>query len=85
MRYQENNYHTYDLIQDIIELLNNYLVKKKEKYFNNMIQCFDTLTEYIQGPCYENQVALIQGSFLDLASNLLAVFFFFNNFFLFYY
>jgi len=40
-----------------------------------MIQCFDTLTEYIQGPCYENQVALIQGSFLDLASNLLAVIF----------
>lgn len=38
-----------------------------------MIQCFDTLTEYIQGPCYENQVALIQGSFLDLSSNLLAV------------
>lgn len=39
----------------------------------NMVQCFDTLTEYIQGPCYENQVALIQGSFLDLASILLSV------------
>jgi hypothetical protein len=38
-----------------------------------MVQCFDTLTEYIQGPCYENQVALIQGSFLDLASILLSV------------
>lgn len=73
LRYQENNYHTYDIIQDIIELLNNYLLKKKEKHFNNMIQCFDTLTEYIQGPCYQNQVALIQGSFLDLASTLLEV------------
>ena len=73
MRFQSNNYHSYDIIQDIIELLNNYLTKKKAAYFENMIQCFDTLTEYIQGPCYENQVALIQGSFLDLASNLLSV------------
>ena len=35
-----------------------------------MIQCFDTLTEYIQGPCRENQKALIQGNFLDIASKL---------------
>ena len=38
-----------------------------------MIQNFDTLTEYIQGPCYGNQQALLQGNFLDLATNLLLV------------
>ena len=73
MRNQETNYKSYDIIGDIIELLSNYLNIKKQKYFNNMVQCFDTLTEYIQGPCPENQNALIQGSFLDLASNLLNV------------
>lgn len=38
-----------------------------------MMQCFDTLTEYIQGPCRDNQIALIQDNFLDLSSNLLAI------------
>lgn len=31
------------------------------------------MTEYIQGPCKENQHALIQDNFLDLASNLFGI------------
>ncbi len=46
---------------------------KKPEYLENMLQCFETLTEYIQGPCYENQLILISGSFLDLAANLLGI------------
>lgn len=73
MRQQTQNYHNYDLIQDVIELLNNYFKKIQPQYIDNMMQSFDTLTEYIQGPCYENQIALIQDNFLDLASNLLQI------------
>jgi len=72
MRFQTNSYHSHDIISDIIELLNNYLNKKHRRSFENINQSFETLTEYIQGPCYENQIALTQGSFLDIASDLLA-------------
>ena len=72
MRFQTNSFHSHDIIADIIELLNNYLAKKQKRSFENVNQCFETLTEYIQGPCYENQIALTQGSFLDIASDLLA-------------
>lgn len=72
MRFQSNSFHSHDIIGDIIELLSNYLTRKKKIYFENINQCFETLTEYIQGPCYENQVALTRGRFLDIASDLLA-------------
>lgn len=54
MRSQTQNYHNYDLIGDIIELLSHYFKAKNQCYIENMMQCFDTLTECIQGPCYEN-------------------------------
>ncbi|EGR27925.1 MIR domain protein [Ichthyophthirius multifiliis] len=73
MKFQTKNYHNFDLIEVIIELLNQYFKKKQIIFVKNMTQCFDTLTEYIQGPCIENQYALIQDNFLDLASNLLAI------------
>ncbi|EAR92909.2 zinc finger, C2H2 type family protein (macronuclear) [Tetrahymena thermophila SB210] len=73
MRLQTQNYHNFDLIEVIIELLNNYFKKKCIRYIKNMTQCFDTLTEYIQGPCKENQHALIQDNFLDLASSLFGI------------
>lgn len=41
------NYHTYDLFTDVVELLGSYLSVKKPKYFECMMQCFDTVTEYI--------------------------------------
>lgn len=61
------NYHTYDLFTDVVELLGEYLNAKKTKYFYCMIQCFDTITEYVQGPCFENQQALFQANFMDMA------------------
>lgn len=72
MRFQSNSFHSHDIISDIIELLSCYLNQKNKRYFENINQCFETLTEYIQGPCYENQIALTQGRFLDISSDLLA-------------
>lgn len=37
-----------------------------------MIQAFDTITEFVQGPCIENQVTLFQANFLDVAASLLS-------------
>lgn len=75
IRHQTNSYHSYDLLDDISDLLNAYMQIKHTAFFDTMIQCFDTITEFIQGPCVENQVAIIQGSFLDLACNILSVYF----------
>lgn len=46
-------------MQDFIELLNAMMKSKKESNFNRMVQNFDTITEFIQGPCYMNQIALL--------------------------
>lgn len=73
VRQQHNNYHSYDILSDIINLLSIYMQTKDSRFFESMMQCFDTITEYIQGPCYENQVSIIQGSFLDIASSLFSV------------
>ena len=81
IRQQTNSYHSYDLLDDISDLLNAFIQIKHTIFFDTMIQCFDTITEFIQGPCFENQVAIIQGSFLDLACNILSVHFFLEPFF----
>ena len=73
IRHQTNSYHNYDLLDEISDLLNEYMEAKHTAFFETMIQCFDTITEFIQGPCVENQNSIIQGSFLDLASSLLSV------------
>lgn len=73
IRHQTNSHHSYDLLADISDLLNVFMVVKHTAFFDTMIQCFDTLIEFIQGPCFYNQLAVVQSSFLDLASNLLSV------------
>jgi hypothetical protein len=72
MKSQTKNYRSYDIISDVVKLLQVYMDTKKKKFFETMLQCFDTLTEYIQGPCYENQQTLIQGPFLETAGTLLS-------------
>lgn len=34
-------------------------------------QCFDTLTELIQGPCTENQMELVESKFTDILNTVL--------------
>ena len=32
-----------------------------------MVKCLDTLNELVQGPCLENQVAVAESKFFDIA------------------
>ena len=41
--------------------------------FNNIIQCIDTLNEFVQGPCEKNQLNLIDGQFFEIASKIMDV------------
>ena len=40
-------------------------------YFNNMVKCFDCLTDFVQGPCRNNQLLLINGKFFEIAKEIL--------------
>lgn len=73
IRFQEKSNISYNLITSVISLL-DLLMKKKSFYsFFIMSQCFETLTEFIQGPCTENQDAVVNSKFIDLCSELLSL------------
>jgi len=38
--------------------------------YENMIQCLDTLNELVQGPCLENQIAVSESKFFEIANDL---------------
>ena len=40
--------------------------------YDNMIFCLDTLSEFVQGPCRDNQEAVSDSKFFDIASDLFA-------------
>ena len=67
------NYHNNDLITTVCELLNTYLTHRNPDNFDNMLQCFDTLIENIQGPCFENQLTLFQNNFLEMMQSILSI------------
>ena len=72
LRSQTNSRGNYNLIAITVNLL-SYLVKRMHfRRFHLMSQCFDTLTECIQGPCLENQVEIVDCGFLDVAVNVLS-------------
>jgi inositol 1,4,5-triphosphate receptor type 1/inositol 1,4,5-triphosphate receptor type 3 len=38
--------------------------------YDNMTRCLDTLNELVQGPCAENQIAVAESKFFEIASDL---------------
>jgi hypothetical protein len=71
LRVQEKSVINYNMITSVIDLL-QILMKKRLKYhFHIISQCFETLTEFIQGPCFENQVEIINSYFIEIAGDLM--------------
>lgn len=73
LRLQTNSRSNYDMVGFTISLLEELM--KRKNFFEFLIasQCFDTLTEFIQGPCRDNQKAIIDSKFLEVASGLLSL------------
>ncbi|EGR31182.1 MIR domain protein [Ichthyophthirius multifiliis] len=69
LRFQKSSKINYDLISQIVKLLVS--IKISNETYGAVKQCFDTLTEVVQGPCKENQLTIIQSKFLDYALDLL--------------
>lgn len=73
LRVQTNLRNNIDMVAVTILLLEGLMKKKNFSHFLIISQCFDTLTEFIQGPCRENQKAIIDSKFLEVASGLLSL------------
>lgn len=73
LRKQDNSRKNYNLIEAVILLLRELMVKKKIQYFSIMNNCFELLTESIQGPCKLNQKSIINSKFLEIVNELLSL------------
>lgn len=68
---QESSRNNYNMVSLTVNLLGELLSRMKLKSFHIISQCFDTLTEFIQGPCFANQNAVIDSKFLEYANTLM--------------
>lgn len=73
VRLQTNSRVNHNLVELTVQLLAALLKLKSRRSFSLIEKCFITLTETIQGPCRENQTAIIDGTFLELAAELLSL------------
>lgn len=73
IRVQEKSHNNFDLVVTVINLLNELMRNLKKDDFLIVSNCFDTLTECIQGPCHANQKAIINSKFLEIAGELLSI------------
>ncbi|EGR30288.1 MIR domain protein [Ichthyophthirius multifiliis] len=58
-------------IQSYQKLFEQFVNKLNKRNFQNTIKCIDTLTEFVQGPCYLNQEKIIDSKFLEIAQFIL--------------
>ncbi|CAD8076144.1 unnamed protein product [Paramecium sonneborni] len=63
MRSQSNQKNSFDLVSQIVLLLSTFQISQAN--FESVLQCFETLTELIQGPCKQNQQTLLKSSLLE--------------------
>ena len=68
--YSKHSYNMINLLVKLTEVLQQNLTE--DKYFV-LQQCLETITEFIQGPCYENQDALANSRFLEFATLILRI------------
>jgi hypothetical protein len=73
LRNQTRSKVSYNLVDKTIKLLETSMKYKFAFSFISISQCFDTLSEMIQGPCLENQRVIIDSKFLDFSSGLLSI------------
>lgn len=63
----------------VIDLLKAYCPNAKKKdgmpsgNYINILRCLETLIEFVQGPCKENQMSLVDGKFFEVAEGILGL------------
>ena len=71
LRQQTNSRTSYNMIVLVADMLKAYYyLDCTQQMYDNMIRCLDTLNELVQGPCLENQIAVAESKFFEIASEL---------------
>jgi hypothetical protein len=66
---QRKSKNNYNLVELVATLCSEYTVSKDT--YEVVEQCFDTLTEMIQGPCKQNQTEIANSNFMEYAKKIL--------------
>ena len=69
IRFQNNSKNNFDLITQVVLLLNSYQIN--DATFDIVQQCLDSLTEFVQGPCRANQQTICNSKYLEYAVAIL--------------
>ena len=72
-RFQEKSLIKFNFIHRILKFIDFLANLKKFKVYKPLCLCFDALTELCQGPCKENQQAIIDSNFMSIISDLLSI------------
>jgi len=72
-RVQEKSLISYNFINEILVLLEKVIFSKDFLVQKTAELCFDTLTEMCQGPCQDNQKAVIDSNFMFIVNDLLGI------------
>lgn len=72
-REQTNSKTNYDMISLLVRLNEVLLESLTEEKYQILQQSLETLIEFVQGPCHENQASLANSKFLEFASLILQV------------
>ncbi|KRX08878.1 MIR motif [Pseudocohnilembus persalinus] len=68
---QTNSINNYDIIFAIIDLIRVFYYDAAiQKYYSVLTQSLETLIEFVQGPCEQNQQAVSESKFLEIAHDL---------------
>lgn len=69
LRQQTNSKISYDLVSLMVKLVLHH--KLSNSTYASVLQCVETLTEVVQGPCKENQMVIVTSKFLEWSIDLL--------------
>ena len=64
LRFQEENRKSFDLVSIINQYFHALYLNLDVQSFYSFIMCLDVMTEFTQGPCFENQDNLVQSTLL---------------------
>lgn len=70
LRYQNNQKISHDLVSLTVQLLAS--IQITEMNYEIVMQCFCTLTQFIEGPCRANQIVVGNSKFLEYAVMVLS-------------
>ncbi|KAL4427586.1 hypothetical protein ABPG74_012977, partial [Tetrahymena malaccensis] len=81
IRHQTKSRNNYNLIQDVIQVIDSQIrvlnkdnikiININQQNIEVLCQAFETLTEFVQGPCKQNQLELAESPIIEIIAGIL--------------